>query len=1047
MSNRFHNKFHKHNHHTRPTDREGLYPDSAYDPIASPESPFQGEFYVDGDITSLSSLRIEKDANIVNDLTATNAFLRNNLNVTNQISAKNLIITPFLSGKNLHLTDDATIQKNCYVFGNSYVTNNSYITGNVSITDSITIDGTARIKTVPVLSGINNRKVLIHDATTNEIKYSIPNYRIWDVNGEYLSANQILTNRIPVYTGINTLATSPIFINGTTSIFYGNITSTNTISASGGNSQQWNKTYDIVTRLSADWNYSLENVNTFNNLLTTLEDGNLTVYNAACANVVSVEPLSANYFVVGESTNRNNKIKTTTRLYDTGAYLQASTDFYAAGFYGIGNTVTFTTLGSNPKIVLNNNNNTISFVNSNQNTLVLNSTEASIQGNLNVNGITKVNQLYATSLSATTYSNINAATVKAISAIVGDITTSTSSTSPIVTATLKIAFTGATNRVYGGTSMVPVLSVDSKGRVLSAVDVVVAAISALSGDVNAQFDGDGLVVSTLANTSVVAGRYGGFDKIPIFNVDSKGRLLSAFQTQINAISTLSGDVIATYNSTGTVDAQLAQILPVEKTNVRYGANQQVPTLTVDAKGRITDITQMPLSSTSLIGLRGDVSTNINERGIPTTTLSSTGVTPRVYGQSSSTGRYRLPMFEVDAKGRLTQAVDVAFAAVSALQGDVIASFGESATLNTQLAEVLGPELSGSYGQGNRVPIFSVNTKGLITDVQEGPTFLTTGSEEILGLNPSTKLLTYVSYPNLVGQTSYSIDENFNLTIDKGLFLQTGPSRMLLSGSEIKLGYTTQPNSLGYQQTTYLGPDKIICSAYGGYADTTLQSGIYTPANPEVIYGGFVGASGNSLRSNSVVIRGGTDGPEFTKGSVSINTNNSTRFHITSSGKIGINTENPEKTLHVVGDIACGVLNCAEINSTAAFIVRDLTETVSLVTITGNKAVIDLRTGTVFNVSLTENITNFEIITNANDVGSKGFTLKIKRTSDAVPTVQWVFSSRLGNSSSTTPISMYWAGGIKPQVTSLPYSVDIFTFTRVDASNEWYAGIVGQNFRQ
>ena len=56
MSNRFHNKFHRHNHHTRPTDRNGRYPDSAYDPIASPDSPFEGEFYVDGNITALSSI-------------------------------------------------------------------------------------------------------------------------------------------------------------------------------------------------------------------------------------------------------------------------------------------------------------------------------------------------------------------------------------------------------------------------------------------------------------------------------------------------------------------------------------------------------------------------------------------------------------------------------------------------------------------------------------------------------------------------------------------------------------------------------------------------------------------------------------------------------------------------------------------------------------------------------------------------------------------------------------------------------------------------------
>lgn len=75
MSNRFHNKFHRHNHHTRPTDRDGIYPDSAYDPIASPEAPFRGEFYVDGNITTLSSVSAG------GDLFATNGTFHQNLTV------------------------------------------------------------------------------------------------------------------------------------------------------------------------------------------------------------------------------------------------------------------------------------------------------------------------------------------------------------------------------------------------------------------------------------------------------------------------------------------------------------------------------------------------------------------------------------------------------------------------------------------------------------------------------------------------------------------------------------------------------------------------------------------------------------------------------------------------------------------------------------------------------------------------------------------------------------------------------------------------------
>jgi len=50
MSSRFHNKFHRHNHHTTPSS-DPRYPDSALDPIASPASPFQGDFILNGSLS------------------------------------------------------------------------------------------------------------------------------------------------------------------------------------------------------------------------------------------------------------------------------------------------------------------------------------------------------------------------------------------------------------------------------------------------------------------------------------------------------------------------------------------------------------------------------------------------------------------------------------------------------------------------------------------------------------------------------------------------------------------------------------------------------------------------------------------------------------------------------------------------------------------------------------------------------------------------------------------------------------------------------------
>ena len=51
MSSRFHNKFHKHNHHSTPSI-DPRYPDSANDPIASTDSPFQGDFILHGGLSA-----------------------------------------------------------------------------------------------------------------------------------------------------------------------------------------------------------------------------------------------------------------------------------------------------------------------------------------------------------------------------------------------------------------------------------------------------------------------------------------------------------------------------------------------------------------------------------------------------------------------------------------------------------------------------------------------------------------------------------------------------------------------------------------------------------------------------------------------------------------------------------------------------------------------------------------------------------------------------------------------------------------------------------
>lgn len=85
MSNRFHNKLHRQNHHSQRTSKNNTYTDASYDPIASYEAPFQGEFYSDGEIVTHSYLSADQaiyttDLNVSNNLTVSN-----NLSVSNDL--------------------------------------------------------------------------------------------------------------------------------------------------------------------------------------------------------------------------------------------------------------------------------------------------------------------------------------------------------------------------------------------------------------------------------------------------------------------------------------------------------------------------------------------------------------------------------------------------------------------------------------------------------------------------------------------------------------------------------------------------------------------------------------------------------------------------------------------------------------------------------------------------------------------------------------------------------------------------------------------------
>lgn len=87
MSNRFHNKFHRYNHHSTKLPEYG---DSGYDPIASKDAPFLGEFVVSSGY--ISAIDPDGDFSIYTDNLSAD-LINNRTLQTESITAETLVVT------------------------------------------------------------------------------------------------------------------------------------------------------------------------------------------------------------------------------------------------------------------------------------------------------------------------------------------------------------------------------------------------------------------------------------------------------------------------------------------------------------------------------------------------------------------------------------------------------------------------------------------------------------------------------------------------------------------------------------------------------------------------------------------------------------------------------------------------------------------------------------------------------------------------------------------------------------------------------------------
>lgn len=103
----------------------------------------------------------------------------------------------------------------------------------------------------------------------------------------------------------------------------------------------------------------------------------------------------------------------------------------------------------------------------------------------------------------------------------------------------NLTTTGVTDGTYGGSSAIPVITVDAQGRLTSASNTTITippatAVFANSGQLTAN-SSTGNVLIGLANTTVVAATYGGATNVASIIVDQYGRITQASNVAVSGI--------------------------------------------------------------------------------------------------------------------------------------------------------------------------------------------------------------------------------------------------------------------------------------------------------------------------------------------------------------------------------------------------------------------------------------------------------------------------------------------------------------------------------